>query len=100
MFFRFYTFESLLEFSDCTLDSIIIDEIKELSKEEINDNSVTMSPLLKNMLAKFEEYENDTTDGLHGKTSQYYAIYVRMIDNYLLLTRRIRTGDFDLFKFV
>lgn len=52
------------------------------------------------MLAKFEEYENDTIDGLHGKTAQYYAIYVRMIDNYLLLTRSIRTGDFDLFKFV
>lgn len=74
--------------------------MEQFSKQQITDSTVTISPLLTNLLDKYQEYENDTINGLRGKTAQFYGIYINLVDNYLLLTRSVRSIDFDLFKYV
>lgn len=52
------------------------------------------------IIKKYEQYSMKTFNGEHGKTAQYYMIYMHLINHYLLLNTSIRTNDFELFKFV
>ena len=55
---------------------------------------------LLNLFKKYEDFKKETLEGKHGKTAQYYMFYVNLIDYYLLLNTSIRTGNFEIFKFV
>ncbi|KYQ52433.1 hypothetical protein ALC60_08447 [Trachymyrmex zeteki] len=37
---------------------------------------------------------------MYGKTAQYYVMYIEFVNYYLMFTRSIRVGDFDLYKFI
>jgi hypothetical protein len=39
-----------------------------------------------------------TLQNKHGKTAQYYMMYVKLIDYYLLLNTSIRTSNFEMYK--
>lgn len=45
-------------------------------------------------------YYNDTLDGKHGKTAQFYVLHIQLIKYYLLVDRSIREGDFYLYVYV
>lgn len=49
---------------------------------------------------KYEEHCKKTLQGEHGKTAQFYMIYINLIDYYLMLNRSIRLPDFKLFKYI
>lgn len=38
--------------------------------------------------------------GKHGKTAQFYIIYIQLINYYFMLNRSIRRADFNLYKFI
>lgn len=46
---------------------------------------------------KYHLYFQDTLNGLHGKTPQFIANYIYMIDVYLLYETALRTSNVDLF---
>lgn len=35
-----------------------------------------------------------------GKTPKFYLIYIQLINHYPVLSRSIRTADFELYKFI
>ncbi|GFY66447.1 hypothetical protein TNIN_419531 [Trichonephila inaurata madagascariensis] len=52
------------------------------------------------LINDYEIYKQQTINGEFGKTPQFYLIYINPIQYYLTLSRSIRAGDFELFKFV
>ncbi|CAG9834603.1 unnamed protein product [Diabrotica balteata] len=52
---------------------------------------------LKELFEEYAIYEQQTLNGEHGKTAQFYMIYIKLVDHYLQLSRSIRVGDFQLY---
>ena len=48
-------------------------------------------------IKKYEEFAQETKDGNHGKTAQYWMGSVDMLHLYHEFSRSIRTGDLDLY---
>jgi len=55
---------------------------------------------LKELMNNYDIYKQQCLNGEHGKTSQFYLIYIKLIHYYLDLSRSIRTGNFELFTSV
>jgi len=51
------------------------------------------------IIEKYLKFKQDTLNGIHGKTAQYYVMYIEFV-NYLMFTRSIRVRDFDLYKLI
>lgn len=49
---------------------------------------------------EYEDYKKRTLEGHHGKTQQFYLMYTKLINLYLMHQNSIRTGDFELLKHV
>lgn len=45
----------------------------------------------------FKKFEDSVYEGEYGITAQYYAIFLRLMDYYFILSRSIRTGNYDLY---
>lgn len=39
----------------------------------------------KDVFEKYEEYKKETLEGKHGKTPQFFMMYVRLVEYYLML---------------
>lgn len=52
---------------------------------------------LKNLIESYEQYNADTIEGKHGKTSHFHAMYIYFINLYHLFIKSIRKGDLDLY---
>ncbi|CAG9812927.1 unnamed protein product [Phaedon cochleariae] len=55
---------------------------------------------LRHLAQQYLTSKEETLAGLHGKTPQFYMIYTNLIDHYLMFSRSIRMGDFDLLKYI
>lgn len=64
-----------------------------------DDPEPCFDPDIYDFLEKYANFEQECYEGIHGKTAQYYAIYMRLIDYWVDLSRSIRMGDFKLLKF-
>lgn len=53
---------------------------------------------LTELLERCEQFKIHTLEGTHDKTAQYYTMYVRFIDYYLLLNTSIRSSNFEIYK--
>lgn len=51
------------------------------------------------LIQSYEEYTQDTLDGKHGKTAQFYAMYIDFVNLYHLFIKSIRIGDLDLYLY-
>lgn len=80
-------------------DQGILDTLQEFQANKISGSVIEDNYLL-DVLKQYSEYQKETLEGNHGKTAQYYMIYSKLIDNYLILQRSIRSGDFELFKYI
>lgn len=49
------------------------------------------------LIQSYEEYTEDTLDGKHGRTAQFYAMYIDFINLYHLFIKSIRVGDLALY---
>lgn len=48
------------------------------------------------LIKKYEEFSEETRNGIHGKTAQYWMGYVDMLHLYHEFSRSVRRGDLDL----
>lgn len=69
----------------------------QFSKTRSSEPSFEQAELL-DILEKYEQFKMQTLQGEHGKTAQYYMLYVKFIDYYLLLNTSIRTSNFEMYK--
>lgn len=92
-------FKSFLYDNNITLTDDIINEVERLQNCEISSFEIE-NENLREMMNNYGIYKQQTLNGEHGKTSQFYLIYINLIRHYLDLSRSIRTGNFELFKSV
>lgn len=90
-------FQSFLTSKNLVTGAAVISELEELSSSKEN---LRVSGELGNLLAEYRNYCDETLAGNHGKTSQFFYQYVRMINYYFWFSRSIREGDFQLYTYV
>ncbi|GFX51176.1 uncharacterized protein TNCV_2735271 [Trichonephila clavipes] len=56
--------------------------------------------VLSRVLSAYQKFVEETKQGEHGKTTQFYLIYIQLVNYYITLSRSIRVGDFEKFKYV
>ncbi|CAF4952709.1 unnamed protein product [Pieris macdunnoughi] len=81
----------------------ITDEMKKYLSDFMTEKSVNPTVTREDLVdcfEKYEEYKQQTLNGKYGKTSQFYMIYINLIEHYFMLCRSIRTANLDLFRFV
>ncbi|CAH1645610.1 unnamed protein product [Spodoptera littoralis] len=86
-------FESFIEQCNIEIPGDINDYLLQFSNKKSTTPTITHEEL-------YEEYKKQTLIGEHGKTPQFYMIYMNLISHYFMLCRSIRTGDFELFKYI
>ncbi|GFW31674.1 hypothetical protein TNCV_4683461 [Trichonephila clavipes] len=89
-------FKSFLQHDNTTLTDDMIEEVKRLQNCEISSFHIENKDL-KELMNNYNIFKQRCLSGEHGKTSQFYLIYINLIHHYLDLLRSIRTGDFELF---
>ena len=62
-----------------------------------SDKKKFMAEHTNELIKKYEEFAQETRNGNHGKTAQYWMGYVDMLHLYHEFSRSIRTGDLDLY---
>ncbi|GFU92585.1 uncharacterized protein TNCV_4795131 [Trichonephila clavipes] len=55
--------------------------------------------VLSRVLSAYQKFVEETRQGEHGKTAQFYLIYIQLVNYYITLSRSIRMGDFEKFKY-
>ena len=71
-------------------------ELEDILKTGSFDSSAISRELLE-LLQAYDTFFTQTILGEHGLTGKYWLHYVHMVDLYHLLSRSIRTGDFELY---
>ncbi|GFW32110.1 uncharacterized protein TNCV_2601361 [Trichonephila clavipes] len=76
-----------------------------LHYQEVIDSYSSMPIELPNnvlsiVLSAYQKFVEETRQGEHGKTAQFYLIYIQVVNYYITLSRSIRMGDFEMFKYV
>ncbi|GFU83084.1 uncharacterized protein TNCV_65541 [Trichonephila clavipes] len=56
--------------------------------------------VLSKVLSAYQKFVEEKRQGEHGKTAQFYLIYIQLVNYYVTLSRSIRMGDFKMFKYV
>ena len=67
-----------------------------------NDKAFSIDQIsgnLKDVLEGLQSNTKDMSDGVHGCTAEHWMGYIRMVMDWLELSRSIREGDFDLYVF-
>ncbi|CAH1100731.1 unnamed protein product [Psylliodes chrysocephalus] len=88
-FLKVQIYDDLLEYQD---QDPLLPSIK---SEELLTNGV-----LSKLFSSYKQYVNRTLQGNHGKTAHYYMIYIQLVNYYVTLSRSIRMGDFEMFKYI
>lgn len=83
----------------------IYEDLLEYQDKKVSFSSSTSTDLLPNemlsqLLDFYKRYMANTRQGNHGKTAQFYMIYIELIGYYINLSRSIRMGDFQMFKHI
>ena len=70
------------------LPNVIDGEKKKFMAEHTNE-----------LIKKYNEFAQETRNGNHGKTAQYWMGYIDMLHLFQEFSRRVRTGDLDLYTY-
>ncbi|GFW64592.1 uncharacterized protein TNCV_3514141 [Trichonephila clavipes] len=81
----------------------VIDDL--LHYQEVIDSYSSMpielpNNVLSRVLSAYKKFVEETRQGEHGKTAQFYFIYIQLVNYYSTLSRSIRMRDFEMFKYV
>ena len=72
-------------------------DVRDLLADMSSEIPLSFSPTLQRLFEQYEKYRQDTLDGKHGPTAQFWIIYVYFMDLYHLMSRAFRTGDYQLY---
>lgn len=90
-------FEEFLKKENRTITVPIIEVIKQLQLKTLSNLEIA-NITLKHLLNDYLKYKAATLNGDFGKTAQFYAMYINFVNYYLMFSRSIRVGDFELYK--
>lgn len=91
-------FEAFLEQQRISLGEEDCDKLKKFLSTR-SEKPVLNDKKLINVMNEYEKYEDRTLRGKHGKTPQYYMMFVRFVKYSMMLNASVRTNDFELLKF-
>ncbi|KAK4886112.1 hypothetical protein RN001_002383 [Aquatica leii] len=77
----------------------IYEELLEYQDKK-NHNRQRLQICYQMKLISYQQNIAKTRQGDHGKTAQFYMIYIQLISYYINLSRSIRKGEFQMFKSV
>ena len=80
---------------DNNVSSVRLSELLEWSQS----GTSVIPPELSTLLIKYQFHTEETLTGTHGKTAQYWMIYVKEVETYLLLHRGMKENDIELYAF-
>ena len=86
-----------MDVSECTG---IHRALKEIPSSRLAVNEVLRNVEIKWLLGKYEEYVEDTMNGVHGCTAQYFMIYVKLIDRHFVLQASVRRRNYDMYLYI
>lgn len=95
-------FEDFLERYDIAFNENVIKIVYELQHNKI-DKKFFNDPNnaeLNDVICKYLKHVEQTLNGDFGKTPQFLLMYVEYVNNYQMLSRSIRVGDFELYKYM
>ncbi|GBP86801.1 hypothetical protein EVAR_99881_1 [Eumeta japonica] len=82
----------------------IYDGLLQYQDFEVSHSTMTAELLpnekLSRLLSSYQKFVDKTRQGDHGKTTQFYIIYIQLVNYYIILSRSIRMGDFEVFKHI
>lgn len=89
-------FEAFLENKQLTVGESVLEYLNTfLAHEDVSPQ--VQHAETQRLIQSYEEYTEDTLDGKHGKTAQFYAMYIDFINLYHLFIKSIRVGDLDMY---
>lgn len=94
---RSLLFEDFLHKQAKTIEVDLVEVLKQFQSNKLLNFKIE-NRTLNNLLRDFLNYESQTLNGDFGKTAQFYAMYISFVNYYLMFTRSICVGDFELFK--
>ena len=91
-------FQAFIDSNENGSDNIeLIKDELEIIKEQKDIENHVFSKEVEEFLELYKKFTVDTSKGLHGKTAQYWMIYIEMVHMYHQLTRSVRTGNINLY---
>lgn len=90
-------FEKFLEASGLSVSPEMKSDIENIA---ISKEKIELSSELENLFEHYEAYYEETLTGKHGKTAQFYLIYIQLIKYYFIFSRSIREGDYYLYMYI
>uniref|UniRef100_A0A6P7FRI3 Uncharacterized protein LOC114331907 n=1 Tax=Diabrotica virgifera virgifera TaxID=50390 RepID=A0A6P7FRI3_DIAVI len=97
--FHMLHFDQFLTDNEITIDDSIRELLDTIFIEKVSPLTFENEDLSK-LIKKYIAYKEKTVAGDHGYTAQFYIILMNLIQNYLIFSRSIRTGDFDTYKYI
>lgn len=76
-----------------------MDIVKRLQGKGHLKEADSLNEKLSKLMKQYFKFKNKTCDVLHGETAEFYMMLIQFLQNYLDLSRSIRTGDYDLYIF-
>ena len=70
--------------------------LKQIPSSRLAVNEILRNAEIKWLLEKYEEYVEDTMNGVHGCTAQYSMIYVELIDRHFVFQASVRRRNYDI----
>lgn len=92
-------FQKFLTDTETEISPQVQNDLLQFMNNKNVEPTITSQTLL-NILVKYDQYTHETLNGHHGKTAQFFQIYIRLVDYFLMFTTSIRTGDFEMYLYV
>ena len=92
-------FKFFLRKNNVQIDDSIITFLKTLQNHGLIEDKID-NVQLRLLTDQYLVFKEKTLSGLHGKTPQFYALYIILVNHFLMFSRSIRTGDFELMKYI
>lgn len=91
--------EAYLEDKNIQMSDTLRDYLIRFKSGERDNVAIENGEML-DLVRKYEEHETMSLNGEHGKTAQFFMMYVQFVKYYMILNTSIRTADFELLKFI
>lgn len=91
-------FQSFLEKKNITIQESVLDYLTTFMQHKDISPQVQHTET-QQLIESYDEYITDTLEGKHGKTAQFYAMYIDFINLYHTFIKSIRVRDLDLYLY-
>lgn len=91
-------FEFFLKKTGLSIDDNTRTELMKINDEP--SATIFENKELSKIINTYSAHKERCKEGVFGKTAQLYITYIDLVNYYRLLSRSIRSGDFQLFKYI